>query len=166
MTKDIMVYAGFRDAPRDIPDPPLAQLAPDQHDEENMDARPDQEEIGQAINKFLQQLEKQETKGFKDLAALLSHLPKTAQGSASSMSVAEAMEAGFLPALDEDQANMFTPLELQLYQHAQDHRLLTLDILGYPSLFGDILGLSTRLFLSRRGARIASYDRMNIAFLL
>ena len=81
MTKDIMVNAGFRDAPRDIPDPPLAQLAPDQHDEENMDARPDQEEIGQAINKFLQQLEKQETKGFKDLAALLSHLPKTAQGS-------------------------------------------------------------------------------------
>ena len=44
---------------------------------------------------------------------------------------------------------MFTPLELHhwatllelhLYQHAQDHRLLTLDILGYPSLFGDILG--------------------------
>ena len=62
----------------------------------------------QAINKFLQRLEKQEKKGFKDLAALLSHLPKTAQGSASSMSVAEAMEAGFLPALDKDQAYMFT----------------------------------------------------------
>ena len=35
----------------------------------------------QAINKFLQRLEKQEKKGFKDLAALMSHLPKTAQGS-------------------------------------------------------------------------------------
>ena len=79
---------------------------------------------------------------------------------------AKAMETGFLPALDKDQAYMFTPSELPLYQHAQDHRLLTRDILGYPSLFGDILGLSTRLFLSRRGARIASYDRMNIAFLL
>ena len=56
------------------------------------------------------------------------------------MSVAEAMEAGFLPALDKDQANMFTPLELHLYQHAQDHRLPNQDILGYPSLFGDILG--------------------------
>ena len=55
-------------------------------------------------------------------------------------SLAEAMEAGFLPALDKDQADMFTPSELRLYQHAQDHRLLTLDILGYPSLFGDILG--------------------------
>ena len=51
-----MVYAGFRDALRDIPDPPPAQLAPNQHDEENMDARPDQEEMEQAINKFLQLL--------------------------------------------------------------------------------------------------------------
>ena len=48
ITKDIMVYAGFRDARLDIPDPPPAQSAPDQHDEENMDARPDQEEMGQA----------------------------------------------------------------------------------------------------------------------
>ena len=60
--------------------------------------------------------------------------------SAVALSVAEAMEAGFLPALDEDQADMFTPSELRLYRHAQDHRLLTRDILGYPSLFGDILG--------------------------
>ena len=80
-----------------------------QHDEENMDARPDQEEMEQAINKFLQRLEKQEKRGFKDLATLLSQLPKLAQGSARSISVAEAMEAGFLPALDEDQAYMFTP---------------------------------------------------------
>ena len=54
--------------------------------------------------------------------------------------VAEAMEAGFLPALDKDQADMFTPSELRLYQHAEDHRLLTRDILGYPSLYGYILG--------------------------
>ena len=54
--------------------------------------------------------------------------------------MAEAMEADFLPALDEDQANMFTQSELHLYQHAQDHSLLTRDILGYPSLFGYILG--------------------------
>ena len=105
-----------------------------------MDVRPDQEEMEQAINKFLQRLEKQEKRGFKDLATLLSQLPKLAQGSARSMSVAEAVVAGFLPALDKDQAYMFTPSELPLYRHAQDHRLITLDILGYPSLFGDILG--------------------------
>ena len=131
-----------------------------------MDARSDQEEMEQAINKLLQLLEKQEKRGFKDLPTLLSHLPKPAQGSNCSMSVSEAMEAGFLPELDKDQANIFAPSELLLYQHAQDQRLLTRDILGYPSLFGDILGLSTRLFLSCRWARIASYDRMNIAFLL
>ena len=74
-----MVYAGLRDAQPYLPDPPPAQSAPDPHDEENMDARPDQEEMGQAINKFLQRLERQEKKGFKDLASLLSHLPKTAQ---------------------------------------------------------------------------------------
>ena len=60
--------------------------------------------------------------------------------SAVAPSVAEAMEAGFLPALDEDQSDMFTPSELRQYRHAQDYRLLTRDILGYPSLFGDILG--------------------------
>ena len=65
---DNMVYAGFRDARRDIQDPPEAQSArasPDPHDEEYLDARPDEEEMEDAINKFLVQLEKQEKKGFR-----------------------------------------------------------------------------------------------------
>ena len=82
------------------------------------------------------------------------------------MSVAEAMEAGFLPALYEDQADMFTPSELLLYRHAQDHRLLSRDILCYPSSFGKIFGLSTRPFLSCSGSRIALYNRMNVTFLV
>ena len=90
-----------------------------------MDARPDQEEMEEAINNFLLQLEKQEKKGFKDLpvATILSQLPKPAQGSVRFMSVADAIKASFLPALDEDHAYMFTPSELRLYLHAQDHRL-------------------------------------------
>ena len=40
-----MVYAGLRDARQYIPDPPPAQSAPDPHDKENMDGRPDQEEM-------------------------------------------------------------------------------------------------------------------------
>ena len=71
-----------------------------------------------AVNKFLQLLEKQEKKGFKDLATLLSHLPKPAQGSARSISVAEAMETGFFSALDEVQSDMFTLSQLLLYQDA------------------------------------------------
>ena len=41
-----------------------------------MDARPDQEEMEEAINNFLLQLEKQEKKSFTDLAIILSQLPK------------------------------------------------------------------------------------------
>ena len=119
-----MVYAVFCDARRDIQDPPLAQsdlgTAPDPQDEEHMEARPDQEEMEEAINNFL--LLKQEKKGFKDLATILSLLPKPAQGSVCSMSVADAVEAGFLPSLDKDHADMFTS-EFRLYRHAQDHRL-------------------------------------------
>ena len=109
---------GFRDAQWDNEDPPPAQVppsAPDPHDEEDMDARPDQEEMEEAINNFLQQLDKQEKKGFKDMANLLSLLPKPAQGFVHSMSVADAIEEGFLPALDKDHADMFTSSELRLY---------------------------------------------------
>ena len=89
-----MVYSGFRDSQRDIPDPPPAQLAPTSTMKKTW--MPDLsggvfEDMEQAINKFLQlcqQLEKQEKKGFKELATLLSHLLKPAQGSARSMSVA------------------------------------------------------------------------------
>jgi len=108
-----MVY-GFRYARRDIRDPPEAQSAqasPNPHDEEYLDARPDQEEMEDAINKFLVQLEKQGRKGFKDLASVLSQLPKPAQGLVSSISVADTIKAGFIPALDKDQADMFTPSE-------------------------------------------------------
>ena len=135
-----MVYAGFRDARRDIQDPPEAQSArasPDPHDEEYLEARPNQEEMEDAINKFLVQLEKPERNGFKDLASVLSQLPKPAQGSATSLSVADAIEAGFLPALDKDQANMFTPSELLLgYPRISRDNLhstrISLDIPGYP----------------------------------
>ena len=140
------VCTGFRDARRDIQDPPPALVPPsppDPHDEE-MDARPDQEEMEEAINNFLQQLDKQEKKGFKDMANLLSLLPKPAKsGPVRSISVPEAIEAGFLPAPDEAHGNMFTLSELCLYWHALDHRLirdilfyllLSLHNLGYPIL--------------------------------
>ena len=78
-TQDIMV---LRDARRDSPDPPPEQSTPDLQDEENIDARPDHEEMGsdgashQQIPGEVGLLEKQEKKGFKDLATLLSELPK------------------------------------------------------------------------------------------
>ena len=56
-----------------------------------LDARPDQDEMEDAINQFSVQLEKQEKKGFKDMASVLSQFPKPAQGSVSSISVADAI---------------------------------------------------------------------------
>ena len=59
--------------------------------------------------------------------AWLGWLRRLAGGGHSAVApyVVEAIKADILPALDEDQADMFTPSELRLYQHAQDHRLLT-----------------------------------------
>ena len=77
-----MVYAGFHDARWDIQGPHLAQsdpgAAPNPNDEEHMDARPDQEEMEEAINNFLLWWEKKEKKSFKDLTTILSQLPKPA----------------------------------------------------------------------------------------
>ena len=56
--------------------------APDQHNEENMDTRFDQEEMKQAINKFMHWLEKQEKRAsrtwpqFCHSCPSLSQLPK------------------------------------------------------------------------------------------
>ena len=53
---------------------------------------------------------------------ILSELPMPQPAAGRSLSVSEAIEAGFLPKQDEDVVDMFTPSELRLYRHAQDHR--------------------------------------------
>ena len=70
------------------------------------------------------------------------------------MSVADAIKAGFLSALDKDTADMFILSELRLYRHAQDHRstgiswdslffgVINRDIPGYPRLSQKIPRLS------------------------
>ena len=97
-----------------------------------MDARPDKEEMEEAIEKFLSRLEKQEQREFKDLKTLLSELPCPQQAAGRSLSVSEAIEAGFLPKPDEDVVDKFTPSELRLYCHAQDHSYAYRK--GYPKL--------------------------------
>lgn len=123
ITHDILVCTGFRDARLPIPAPLLdPDSGPDPHDEEYMDARPDKEDMEEAIKHFLSRLEKQEELGFRDLHRLLSELPMPQPAAGRSLSVSEAIEAGFLPEQDEDVVDMFTPSELRLYRHAQDHR--------------------------------------------
>ena len=125
--------AGFRNSRRPIPAPPSDPgSGQDPRDEEYMDARPDKEEIEEAIEKFLNGQEKQERSGFRDLKTLLSELPLPQPAAGRSLSVSEAIEAGFLPKPDEDVVDMFTPSELRLYRHAQDHRYTHRK--GYPML--------------------------------
>ena len=83
-----------------------------------MDAKPDQEEMEQAIDQFLSCLQQTEGIGFWGLDNLMSKLPTPAKRMGSSLSVATAMEAGFLPDPDNDLAGMLTPSELRLYRHA------------------------------------------------
>ena len=87
-----------------------------------MDARPDKEDMEEAIEHFLSWLEKQEERGFRDLHRLLSELPMPQPAARRSLPVSEAIEAGFLPKQDGGMVDMFTPSELRLYRHAQDHR--------------------------------------------
>ena len=101
-----------------------------------MDARPDKEDMEEAIEHFLSRLEKQEERGFRDLHRLLSELPLPQPAAGRSLSVSEAIEAGFLPEQDEDVVDMFTPSELRLYRHAQDHRYAIFeDIPCYPIFY-------------------------------
>ena len=111
----------------------------DAHDEENMVARPDKEEMEQAINKFLQLLEKQEKQGFKDLATLLSQLPKPAQGSARSMSVA-GYGGWFSPRTGQRSGRYVHPVGVAPVPTRSGPQITNPDILRHPSLFVDVLG--------------------------
>ncbi len=63
---DILVCTAFRKTRRPIPAPPLdpgsGQLQ-DPHDEEYMDARPDKEDMEEAIENFLSRLERVKKSG-------------------------------------------------------------------------------------------------------
>ncbi len=97
-----------------------------------MDARHDKEEMEEAIKNFLSRPEKQEQSGFRDLKTLLSEPPLPQPAAGQSLSVSEAIQAGFLPKPEQDVADMFTPSELCLYLHAHDRRYTYRK--GYPML--------------------------------
>ena len=87
-----------------------------------MHARPDQEEMEEAIDAFLSRMEQEEKRGFKDLHSILSKLPMPTPAPGRTFTVDQAIEAGFLPEHDHDMADRFTPSELLLYRHAQEYR--------------------------------------------
>ena len=80
--------------------------------------------MDQAITDFLKRFEKEERDGYHGLHATLSRLPMPGKVDQRGLSVTEAIDAGMLPGMEEEEARRFTPTEVLLYQHAQDRRYI------------------------------------------
>ena len=83
---------------------------------------PDQAAKDSAIADFLKRLEGLERHQYTGLDQVLSRLPVPKKVDQAGLSVSAAMDAGMLPRMDEEESQRFTPTEVLLYQHAQDHR--------------------------------------------
>ncbi len=97
-------------------------------EDQEFDCRPDQADMDAAIADFLKHLEAQEQNLYAGLHSILSRLPVPGKEDPKAHSVQTAIEAGMLPRMGEDEVRRFTPSEVLLYQHAQDHRYVTVAI--------------------------------------
>jgi len=88
-------------------------LEPCSEDEEFFSLRQDAETMEKAINNFMDGMEAQERSGFKDLHRFLGRLPVPTAKEIEGMTHTEALEGGFVPEMDEDEQNRFTPSELK-----------------------------------------------------
>ena len=91
-------------------------------DDEFFKSRPDDQSMEEAISKFMDGMEAQECGGFKDLHQFLERLPVPTAQESQTMTHTQALEGGFLPAMDEEEQKRFTPTELILYKHALEYR--------------------------------------------
>ncbi len=82
--------------------------------------RPDAEDMEEAIRKFLDGLEEHECRGFDQLHRLLGDLPMPVQMIDSCMTHTTAFGGGFIPEMDEEEQELFTPFELLM--HAVEYR--------------------------------------------
>ena len=133
--------AGFRgshrDAARQATAPDHASReegdsSPCAEDEEFFDARPDAEDMEEAIGKFMEGMEQQECSGFDTLHKLLQGLPVPVHKNACSMTQADALKGGFLRDLTDEEKKRFTPSELLLYKHAVEYRYISVCTCIYP----------------------------------
>ena len=126
------ILAGFRRTWRDTADPPVSQDGDHAHggepvpEDDELYTRPDKDEQDAAIADFFKRLEAQEGNHYAGLHRVLSRLPVPGKVDPKGHSVHAAIEAGMLPHMDEEEARRFTPTEVLLYQHAQDHRYFCL----------------------------------------
>ena len=110
----------------DMIPPPIQDEQPeDNHEPEDEEFHtwPDQAAREGAISDFLRRLEAQEKRGYTGLDEVLSRLPLPTMVHQAGLSVPDAMDAGMLLRMDDEESRRFTPTEVLLYQHAQlqDH---------------------------------------------
>ena len=75
-----------------------------------------------AIEDFNRRLQGQEKRGYTELHNVLARLPTPKKVSKMGITVTEAIHCGLLPRPGSEQATLFMPSEVLLYQHAQDMR--------------------------------------------
>ncbi len=95
---------------------------PCEEDEEFFKARPNFEEMEQAIGKFLDGMPAVESDHYQQLHRHLALLPVPDPKKVSGMTHAEAVQGGLIKTMSEEELKMFTPSELMLYKHAVDYR--------------------------------------------
>ena len=127
---DILYITGFRSRRRDIEEPAApapsdqahddgADHSPDPHDEE-FHVRPDEEAMDAAIADFLRRSEDEEQRGYPALDRMLSRLPIPGKVDQRGLSVSDAIDAGMLPRMDEEEARPeFKPAEIANDLHGQ-----------------------------------------------
>jgi hypothetical protein len=97
-----------------------SSVQPEPEDDE-FHTGPDQAARDRAIAEFLKRLEVQEEHGYTGLGDVLSRLPLPTTVDQPGLPVHDAMEAGMLQRMDDEESQCFTPTEVLLYQHAQDY---------------------------------------------
>ncbi len=108
---------------------------PCEEDEEFFKARPNAEEMEQAISKFLDAMPSLETDNFQNLHRQLALLPLPNEEVVSSMTHDAAVEGGLMKTMSEEELRQFTPSELLLYKHAQEYRYIHVHILVHTSTY-------------------------------
>ncbi len=127
-----IIHTPLQDFEEDIVMPLCWMQEPEEGDpspcpeDEEFFVRPDAAGMEEAIDKFLNGLECQERRGFKETHRFLSTLLVPTPQESKGMTHAEALHGKFLPDLDEEQRKRFTQAELIMYRHAQEFRYITL----------------------------------------
>ena len=113
--------AAMLPGPTERVEPEVESENPDPHpceeDDEYFQARPNAEEMEEAISKFMDGMPALELDLFQQLHRQLARLPLPDKKVVNSMTLDEAVDGGVLKTMSEDELKRFTPSELDTSTH-------------------------------------------------